>query len=217
MAVLLPSMQIGTLYKTEPDGKQVFLNVLGTKLLCPHGECASTISKWVGAEAKAKELGLPPPPRGGARGVSECDCQDAFGLCPKVIDTSICQPAKPPASLFELLEQMGTEHMKIKGQDARLVPYMPGPMYCDARGKLCCKHGFSRASLRNAKKATHVSTRLPKCGCELGTMPVRSGGVKRKLPLGKFERRSPKAAAPVAAHLSPADPWCISEWKERSC
>ena len=96
-------------------------------------------------------MGLPPPPRGGCRGVSKCDCQDSFGLCQKVIDTSVCQPAPPPASLFELLEQMGTERLKIKGQDAQLVPHMPGPMYCDARGKLCCKHGFSHASLRNAR------------------------------------------------------------------
>lgn len=193
MAVLLPSMQIGTLFKTEPDGKQVFIDSSGTKLLCPHGECASSISHWVSAEAKAEALGLPPPPRGGSRGVSVCDCQDSFGLCPRVIDKTICQPAETPASLFELLEQMGTERVKIKGQDAQLVPHMPGPMYCNARGKLCCKHGFSRASLRNAQKATHLSTRLPKCGCELGLMPVRSGGVKRKLPLGKWRRASPTA------------------------
>lgn len=181
-------MRIGTLYKTEPDGKNIFLDTSRTKLLCPHGECASSISHWVSAEAKANALGLPPPPRGGCRGVSKCDCQDSFGLCPKVIDTSICQRMAPPASLFELLEQMDTERLQIKGQDARLVPYMPGPMYCDARGKLCCRHGFSRASLKKAQTATHASSRLPKCGCELGVMPVRSGGVKRKLPLGKWRR-----------------------------
>ena len=188
MTVLLPSMQTGMLYKTEPDGKRIYLNASRTKLLCPHGECSSTIKHWVNMEARAKELGEAPPPRGGSRGLSKCDCQDTLGLNPKSIDVSICQPADEPASLFELLEQMDTDCLTIKGQPARHIPYMPGPMYCTARGKLCCAHGHSRASIKKGQKATHVSNRLPKCACNLGVMPVRSGCVKRKLPIGKWRR-----------------------------
>ena len=188
MAVLLPSMQLGTLYKTEPDGKQIFVNADGTKLLCPHGECSSTIAHWINMEAKAKQQGLPPPPRGGSRGLSSCNCQDTLGLNPKCIGCVPTPQTALPASLFELLEQTGAERICVKGQEALRVPHLPGPTFVTARGRLCCRHGASRASLKKSEKATHDSNRLPKCGCVLGALPARSNGIKQKLPLGKFHK-----------------------------
>ena len=53
MCTLLPSMQFGTLHHVEPDGKQVFITA-NKKLVCPHGECSSTILFWLREERLAR-------------------------------------------------------------------------------------------------------------------------------------------------------------------
>ena len=187
-------MQFATPYGVEPDGKQIFITTNG-KLVCPHGECSSTISFWIREERKAMEAGLPPPPRGGTRGLSVCDCQNTDGLNGKVRVESICLPARP-SSLFEYLEQEDTEAIVVKGRDARRIPYLPGPTFVTSHGRLVCRHGASRLSLINKQRAgDRPSVRLPRCGCMLKPLPVRNTGMG-SMPMGKYpkcQKEAPKA------------------------
>ena len=183
---LLPSLHFGRLFGVQPDGKQVFLTSTG-KLVCPHGECSSTICFWLAAEKKAREAGLPPPPRGGSRGSSACDCQTTEGLNVKV-DASVVAPPTAPDSLFDFLEAAGAELVTVKGRDARRVPHLPGPTFVTAAGRLCCRHGASRRSLIKRQRSSAPSARLPTCKCVLAPLPLRAGfkGVR----LGKFEKKA---------------------------
>jgi hypothetical protein len=187
---LLPSMQFGRLFRVQPDGKAVFITSTG-KLVCAHGECSSTICYWLCAENKAKEAGLPPPPRGGSRGLSTCDCQTTEGL--NVQPSDPIRPFVNPASLFEFLEQHGAERVVIKGRDACRIPHLPGPTFVTEGGRLCCRHGASRHSLLKRQKAMAPSSRLPACGCNLRPLPVRTG-IKR-VELGR--RKVDLVEAPV--------------------
>lgn len=135
-------------------------------------------------EAKARKQGEEPPPRGGSRGQSTCDCQNTDGLNVKPLAT-ICPPVAPP-SLFEYLEDCDAERVDIKGREARRVPHLPGPTFVTAMGRLCCRHGASRVSLTKARKTCTPSNRMPTCDCDLKPMPVRSNGI-RKLRLGKWD------------------------------
>ena len=192
--VLLPSLCFGTPFSLQPDGKQVFITPTG-KLVCPHGELSSTICYWLAAEKKARLEGLPPPPRGGSRGQSVCDCQNTEGLN-VTPDPSTALPS-PPDSLFQFLEDAGAELIKVKGRDARRIPHVPGPTFVTAHGKLCCRHGASRASLCKKLKLA-LSTRRPVCECVLKPLPARSG--LKNMQLGKWASR--KAVLAQAASSS---------------
>lgn len=178
---LLPSMHFARLFGVQPDGKEILLTSTG-RLVCPHGECSSTICFWLAAEKRAREAGLPPPPRGGSRGSSACDCQTTEGLNVKV-DGSACPPTAPH-SLFEFLEAEGAELVTVKGRDARRVPHLPGPTFVTEAGRLCCRHGASRRSLIKRQRSSAPSARLPTCKCALAPLPLHTGlkGVR----LGKF-------------------------------
>ena len=188
MCTLLPSMQFGTLHHVEPDGKQVFITA-NKKLVCPHGECSSTILFWLREERLAREKGMSPPARGGCRGISRCDCQNTDGLNGKHdVESGVNEM---PSSLFEYLEQQNTESITVKGRGARCIPYLPGPTFVTATGKLCCRHGASRLSLINKQKAgSKASARLPTCGCVLHPIPVRRGGL-RAVQMGKHTKVRP--------------------------
>ena len=188
---LLPLLCFGTPFSLQPDGKQVYITPAG-KLVCPHGELSSTICYWLAAEKKARLEGKPLPPRGGSRGRSCCDCQSTEGLN-VTPDASMALPS-PPTSLFEFLEDTGAELIKVKGRDARRIPHVPGPTFVTTLGKLCCRHGASRASLCKKQKALAPSSRRPACRCVLEPLPARSG--LKDLQLGKCAPRKP--APPVA-------------------
>lgn len=187
-------MQFGTLHSVQPDGKHVFLTTEG-KLVCPHGECSSTICYWLREERKAKAAGLPPPPRGGSRGLSTCDCQNTDGLNGKIADSdSVAKPPARPSSLFEYLVEQDAEKIVVKGREARRIPHLCGPTFVTSIGKLCCRHGASRLSLINKKKAgNRPSCRLPTCGCELKPLPVRCGGLA-EMQFGKYAKENLKHA-----------------------
>ena len=192
MCTLLPSMQFATLYHEQPDGKKVFVTT-DNKLVCPHGECSSTILFWLREERLAREKGLPLPARGGCRGLSTCDCQNTEGLNGKRGGGSDPQaaPSSAPSSLFEFLEQPRTELITVRGHEARRIPYLPGPTFVTSTGKLCCRHGASRLSLINKQKAgARPSVRLPTCSCELHPLPVRNGGLK-SIQMGKYSKQRP--------------------------
>ena len=181
--VLLPSLNVATPFSLQPDNKQVFITTSG-KLVCPHGELSSTICYWLAAEKKARLEGLPLPPRGGSRGQSVCDCQNTEGLN-VTPDPSTVWPS-PPDSLFQFLEDAGAELIKVKGRDARRILHVPGPTFVTAHGKLCCRHGASRASLCKKHKLA-PSTRRPVCECVLKPLPARSG--LKDMQLGKWASR----------------------------
>ena len=178
--VLLPSLCFGAPFSLQPDGKQVFITPAG-KLVCPHGELSSTISYWLASEKKARLEGLPIPPRGGSRGRSSCDCQSTEGL--NVTPDASTAPPPPPASLFQFLEEAGAELTAVKGREARRIPHVPGPMFVTTLGKLCCRHGASRASLSKRQRCSEPSSRRPACQCVLKPLPARAG--IKGLQLGK--------------------------------
>ena len=178
--VLLPSLCFGAPFSLQPDGKQVFITPAG-KLVCPHGELSSTISYWLASEKKARLEGLPIPPRGGSRGRSSCDCQSTEGL--NVKPDASTAPPPPPASLFQFLQDTGAELTTVKGREARRIPHIPGPMFVTTLGKLCCRHGVSRASLSKRQRCSEPSSRRPACQCVLKSLPARAG--IKGLQLGK--------------------------------
>ena len=188
MCTLLPSMKFASLYSVQPDGKQVYLTV-DDKLVCPHGECSSTICYWVREERVAKDKGLPLKARGGNRGASSCNCQNTDGLNTRITHGGTkCPPAKP-SSLFEYLEEQDSELIFVKGREARRVPHLPGPTFVTSIGQICCRHGASRMSLIKKQKAgCRPSSRLPTCGCSLNALPVRTGPTA--MQMGKYARQS---------------------------
>lgn len=189
--VLLPSMAFASPFSLQPDGKRVFMTT-GGKLVCPHGECSSTICYWLAAEKKAQLEGKPLPPRGGSRAASACDCQSTEGL--NVTPDAQTRAPAPPHSLFDFLEAKDAECIKVKGRDARRIPHLGGPTFVTATGKLVCRHGASRASLCKRQKADSPSARLPACGCVLKALPVRAG--LKGLQLGKCQGKAVLIARP---------------------
>jgi hypothetical protein len=180
---LLPSMRFGRLYTTMVDGKKVYLSTEG-QLLCEHGELASTISFWTSIEKRAKIDGTEPPPRGGFQTPSICDCVTTEGLNGK-IDDDVCLPARPP-SLFDFLQSNDAEVIKVKGRDARRIPYTDSPVFVSTIGTLTCRHGASRRSLIKKSKTQLESKRLPTCGCKLKALSMSSG--LKGLQLGKYSK-----------------------------
>ena len=78
---------------------------------------------------------------------------------------------------------MGAELTKVKGREARRIPHVPGPMFVTTLGKLCCRHGASRASLSKRQRCSEPSSRRPACQCVLKPLPARAG--IKGLQLGK--------------------------------
>ena len=165
------------------DGKKIYIDTKG-ELLCEHGERSTTITFWMAMEKRAKIDGTEPPPRGGFQTPSICDCMNTDGLNVKIPE-SVEAPALPP-SLFEHLESIDTEVIKVKGRDARCIPYVTGPVFVSTIGTLTCRHGASRRSLIKKERSGIESKRLPACGCKLKALSLH-GGLKG-LQLGKFSK-----------------------------
>ena len=72
--VVLPTMRVARLHHVTDCGRKVFITPAG-KLICEHGECASSIGSWVSAEQAAQRVGEQPFSRNGI-----CDCQNTDGM-----------------------------------------------------------------------------------------------------------------------------------------
>ena len=177
--VLLPSMRFARPFQTMSDGKKIYISTEG-RLLCEHGELASTINYWTSAEKKAKSEGREPPSRGGFH-PSICDCVTTEGMN-VAIPADVCLPVRP-SSLFDFLEATNTEWIKVKGRDARRIPHVPGPAFVSTVGRVTCRHGASRLSLIK-KERFGESKRRPNCGCKLKALSLH--GSLKGLQLGKF-------------------------------
>jgi hypothetical protein len=167
---LLPSMKFAHYFNTQSDGRQVLITP-ESRLVCQHGEATFTIRNWLTSERKAKEAGLPQPQRLGGRGLSVCNCQSTEGLNVKPRDTVEAPPL--PESLFSFLKAKKTKSVVIKGMEGIQMPYTSGPTFLLANGRFVCGHGSSRQSLIRKQRSSAPSVRLPKCGCELHSLPVR--------------------------------------------
>ena len=158
---LAPNLRMMRFLKNINDGSQsgkaVYLGVstnpksCGFMLLCPHGECGSSISQFLFKESKALKDGLPLPERH-----SECTCQNVDGVCPRdprkyalgcgLTEDDLQPPAK---SLYEFLEVLGTHEVTICGRQYRHIPHTSGKesVYLSRKGTYCCRHGVTLASL----------------------------------------------------------------------
>jgi hypothetical protein len=172
---LLPSMLFGREFSTLPSGKKTYMTTTG-KLVCEHGEYASTICHWLMVEKRARFEKTLVPPRGGDRGRTSCDCAHTEGLNCK--PSVLVKPPSPPESLFGFLQASGTEMVVVKGHEAHRVPHLAGPTFVMATGRFCCRHGASRQSLIDKQKATKPSRRRPICGCKLELRPRRADAFK---------------------------------------
>ena len=184
---LLSSMVFGREFSTLPDGKKTYMTTTG-KLVCEHGEHASTICHWLMVEKRARLENTPAPPRGGDRGRSFCDCAHTDGLNCK--PSPLVKPPVPPESLFGFLQASGAEMVVIKGHEARRVPHLAGPTFVMATGRFCCRHGASRQSLINKQRAIKPSPRRPTCGCKLELRPKRADAFK-DMRIGLYASNKP--------------------------
>ena len=185
---LLASLKFASHFSTQSDGRQIFITP-DSQLLCEHGETTFAIRHWVTAGNKAKKEGLPSPPRMSRRGLlSHCTCQTTEGLNVKLNEA--VKPPSLPASLFSFLNEKETKSVLVKGLDARQVPYLSGPTFLLPTGRLCCRHGASRYSLIRKERSASISGRLPKCGCQLQSLPLRRFGLYG-VPLSVCKSQTP--------------------------
>ena len=116
--VVLPTMRIAKLHHVTDSGRKVFVTPAG-KLVCEHGECASSIGSWVSAEQAAQLVGEQPFARN-----SVCDCQNTDGMHWTKAMPSPLVPLDPPAdTLFGVLDALGTHKITVRGRTLRHVPY----------------------------------------------------------------------------------------------
>ena len=157
---LLPSLAFGVPFSVHVDKKVVYITPEG-RLVCPHGECGSTICAWITAEKTALRAGQPQPPRGGGRALSCCTCQSSEGLH---VSTKHAEIPPPPGPLFDFLRLQNAEVLTLKGRESRRIPHLEGPTYLTACGRLHCAHGRARGTL----------LRRSICGCVLRPLPKRA-------------------------------------------
>ena len=185
--VLLPNLIFGRPYAELPNGDFTYITAQ-RKLVCRHGENASTIQWWLAQERRAAETGLPPPTRGGSRGHVLCDCQTTEGLNFKNIAPGACLPCLP-SSLFTFLEETGADKICVRGQAAHRIPYLAGPTYLTATGNVVCKHGT------RLPRSTKCRSSRRACGCVLPLLPARSAF--KAVALGKYRSGCARVLIPA--------------------
>lgn len=172
--IVLPSMRVGRLQHTVPaTGRRVFVTTDG-RLVCEHGELASSICKWMAAAARAAREGNPAPPRHSA-----CDCENTDGLhwtkeMPRP-DRILDQPAN---SFYGVLEALGTHRLSVRGRALRHVPHTceHDALYvCQKGDMLCCRHGNSLKTLRAMRLGNRRDFRGVVCTCSTKEPPRRQG------------------------------------------
>jgi hypothetical protein len=175
--VVLPTMRVARLHHVTDCGRKVFITPAG-KLVCEHGECASSIGSWVSAEQAAQRVDEQPFSRN-----SICDCQNTDGMHWGKAMPSPLVPLDPPAdTLFGVLDALGTHKVTVRGRTLRHVPYT-----CDSSalfvaqkgGFLCCRHGHSLSVLKAIEKGKPTKFRGGACTCSVTAPPRRILGFKK--------------------------------------
>jgi hypothetical protein len=176
--IVMPTLRIAKLHHICKDsGRRVFITA-NSKLVCEHGECASSIGSWVSAEQRASLEGKDTPPRN-----SICDCSNTDGMHwtksmpePKVT-------VDPPAdTLFDVLDCLDTHKVVVRGHALRHIPHTCGTsalFVSQKGGLLCCRHGHSLNVLRAMQNGKPTKFRGGVCRCRPCAPPRRVLGLQK--------------------------------------
>ena len=160
--VVLPSWRVARLYGKLALGggesRRIFVSSEG-RLLCQHGELASSICTWTRDEKRARAEGREPAARGGA-----CDCQGTEGLGAKVCNADELL-ADAPASLAECCKRLRTETVDTRKGEMFHVPGSSNTYVSHTEEGYFCRHGTNIRSLERGKG----------CGCVSSKPPSRRG------------------------------------------
>ena len=176
--IVMPNLRVAKLHHIREEcGRRVFITTDG-KLVCEHGECASSIGSWVSAEQRANVESEDAPPR-----KSICDCSNTDGMhWTKGMPKPIVAIDPPADTLFGVLNSLDTHKVLVRGHALRHVPHT-----CDASalfvsqkgGLLCCRHGHSLNVLRAMHSGKTTKFRGGICHCCPQTPPRRVLGLKK--------------------------------------
>lgn len=176
--VVLPAMRVAKLHHVTASGRKVFITPVG-KLICEHGECASSIGSWVSAEQAAQLVGEQPFARN-----SICDCANTDGMHWTKTMPSPLVPLDPPAdTLFGVLDAIGTHKIVLRGRTLRHVPYTgdnSALFVAQKGGFFCCRHGHSLNVLKAINQGKSSKFRGGACRCSVRAPPRRILGFKKQ-------------------------------------
>ena len=176
--IVMPNLRVAKLHHTREDsGRRVFITTNG-KLVCEHGECASSIGSWVSAEQRAHLDGDAPPPRN-----SICDCGNTDGMhWTKNMSKPLVDITPPSETLFGVLDSLDTHRVTVRGHTLRHVPHTCGAsalFVSQKGGVLCCRHGHSLNVLRGMRNGKPGKVRGGPCCCRPHAPPRRVLGLKK--------------------------------------
>ena len=161
--VVLSSYRAARLHHIESSGREVFMDHEG-QLCCEHGERGRALSRWLTREkedclAVAEGRCVKP-----FRRDSVCNCRTTDGL----FATPQLQAPSPPQSLYAYLQDMDAPFVFSHHLPAVELPFHPG-IYLRVDGKLACRHGNTKRSIKAGR-----------CDCAVPVLPKRQGC----LPMG---------------------------------
>lgn len=175
--IVMPNLRIARLHHVSDSGRNVFITTNG-KLVCEHGECASSIGSWVSTEQAALLAGDEQPSRH-----SPCDCSNTDGMhWTKAMPQALVCLDPPANSLYDMLGALGTCTVMVRGRALRHVPHTcsTSALFVSPKGgMLCCRHGHSLNVLKNIQKGTPTKFRGGVCSCNVKRPPRRVLGFKQ--------------------------------------
>ena len=176
--IVMPNLRVAKLHNVREDsGRRVFITMNG-KLVCEHGECASSIGSWVSAEQRAHLDGDAPPPRN-----SICDCGNTDAMhWTKNMPKPLVEINPPSDTLFGVLDSLDTHSVTVRGHMLRHVPHTCGAsalFVSQKGGVLCCRHGHSLNVLRGIRSGKPSKVRGGPCCCCSYAPPRRVLGLKK--------------------------------------
>ena len=171
--IVLSSWRVARLYGQLAleggESRSIFVSSEG-RLLCQHGELASSIHTWLYGEKRARANGREPAARDGA-----CDCQSVDGLGAKVCNADELL-TDAPGSLVECCKRLRTETVDTRKGGMWHVPGSNNTYVSQTEQGYFCRHGTNIRSLERGKG----------CGCVSSKPPSRrgrqaTGGQKRRV------------------------------------
>lgn len=189
--VLLASGRVGRQVAINRSDKPVYTDAQD-KLVCCHGERASSIMAWLALERSDPDYKRP----------SVCDCANIDGLLTEYPHSSA--PDSPPdpnlsLPLYKLLGVLGAEEKTIHSRPQRkALGSGESEVWVQPSGTLVCTHGNTRKML--ARMAADSTTRfksksVQRCHCKIA-VPRRIGSVF--VPSPKATSRAQSGSAGVA-------------------
>ena len=176
--IVMPNLRVAKLHHICKDsGRRVFITA-NSKLVCEHGECASSIGSWVSAEQRANLEGKDAPPRN-----SICDCSNTDGMhWTKSMPKPITAVDPPADTLFGVLDWLDTHKVVVRGHTLRHIPHTcnASALFVSQKGGLlCCRHGHSLNVLRAMHSGKPTKFRGGVCRCCPSAPPRRVLGLQK--------------------------------------